>query len=117
VVILEESGFAAPSLRSNKRAAAGVALPYRPFHFRRNVTRSGGGRPGRSGTIGHAQLRPLELGDKKIEGAFHNRRGISVRYHMPQEILRSTQLRIRLSTDGHLNFVSFWREGLDICRA
>ena len=55
----------------------------------------------RSGPVGRRRFRPLELSHEQRESPIENRRRITIRIRVPQEILRASELRVCARADGH----------------
>ena len=115
VVEFDEARLGAPAHAADKRALPAIALPDGPSHRGRNVPcdfRRCGRRTGGSRPVGCRVLRPGELLEQQRERLLEDGRRVAVWNREPQEVLRVTQLVVRLTIHRELNLVAGGRERL-----
>jgi hypothetical protein len=106
VMKFPKAAFLASPLAAHEPAPPGVTLPPGPFHGRGNVARQPGCGSRRARVLRARQLRPLQMLDEQGQGAVQDLGRIAVRHDVPQQVLRTSQLVVRLPTYCDLHSVA-----------
>jgi len=114
VVKLEESSLGTPTICADESALAAITFPDKATDVRRHSPRVGDGGDGGTRRVGLCQSSPFELIDEHRQGSFDNRRWITGRQGVAQQVLRPAEILVSLSTHRDLDQVSFRRERHDL---
>ena len=106
----EEPAFGAPALGADERAAALVASPDLAPHGSWNVTGVPGTVPRRTREWRCRRSASFQMFEQHGQRAIDDFGRIPARHGVPQQILNTAQLVVRLLRDGDLKLVALGRE-------
>ena len=113
VVKFEKPGLIATTRRANEGTAAAITCPHGAFHGCGDATRARDLRASSARPLNHRQLGFCQVVEKNCERAIEDDGRVAVRDLMSQQILRATQLVVRVVTNGELHFVTLRRKRRD----